>query len=382
MARPLTLIGGVALAAFAAPSFAATLNLCGQNASLLDQASAEDARTAAVNGAAESAERTEFQVTAAPATSSVSSAKGLDFQADAEGGTASLRVGGSLDTKAACEGGYVISRTGGWSVTVSAPITSKDDEPEKRATLDGLAGSTSLEFNVRQLIVRSRATVDTDQLYAICRRAFKNSGLEGGRDWQEGDKCTEYRVQTWDRDLLPEYRAVAWGQSSRATVWGASGKVGQEDFEYYDPVTLAKLSDHRTGWSLKAYYAMKPLDEERLFTVQYEHQLAWEGQEEKILCPAGGGAADCVKGAPGKPTRVEKDIVSAEYRQRVGGSAFALNLSYDARNEVAAVGLPIYLTTNGEGRFVGGVRFDWRSDTGEAKAAVFVGVPLLFGIPE
>ena len=25
---------------------------------------------------------------------------------------------------------------------------------------------------------------------------------------------------------------------------------------------------------------LKPLDEERLFTVQYEHQVAWEGQEE------------------------------------------------------------------------------------------------------
>ncbi|WGM40791.1 hypothetical protein [Caulobacter sp. NIBR1757] len=43
---------------------------------------------------------------------------------------------------------------------------------------------------------------------------------------------------------------------------------------------------------------------------------------------------------------------------------------YDASNEVAALGLPIYLTTNGDGQFVGGIRFDWRSDTGVAKAGL------------
>lgn len=382
MARLLSLIGGVALAAIAAPGFAASFNLCGPNASDLQQIQADEIKAAAVKVEKDAAHRSESQVTAAPATSAVSPTSGFDFQADAEGGTASLRIGGSLDTKSKCEGSYLTSRTGGWSVTVSAPLTSKEGEPEKRATLDGLAGSTSLEFNVRQLVVRARATVDTEDLNAVCRRAFAKSGLEGGRAWQDSDHCSEYKVQTWARDMLPEYRAVAWGPSSRATVWGGSGKVGQEEFGYYEPATLAKLSDQRTGWSLKAYYAVKPLDEERLFTVQYEHQVAWEGQEEKILCPAGGGAADCVKGAPGKPNRVEKDILAAEYRQRTGRSAFALNLSYDARNEVAAIGLPIYLTTNGDGQFIGGIRFDWRSDTGEAKAAVFVGVPLLFGLPD
>lgn len=379
--RPLlSLLGGVALATIAAPCFATTFNLCGPNESPIAQGRADDTRASAIRGEEASAQKSEAQVTAAPATSAVSPTSGIDFQADAAGTTASFRIGGSLDTKSKCEAGYLTSRTGVWSVAISAPVTSKDDEPEKRATLEGLTGSTSLEFNVRQLIVRAKATVDTMELYAICRRAFAQTDLGKSRAWHESDECSEYKVQTWARELLPEYRAVAWGESSRATVWGGSGKVGQEDFEYYDPTTLAKLSDHRTGWSLKAYYAVKPLDEERLFTVQFEHQVAWEGQEDKILCPAGGAASDCVKGAPGKPNRVEKDILSAEYRQRTGRTAFALNLAYDARNEVAALGLPIYLTTNGDGQFIGGIRFDWRSDTGEAKAAIFVGVPLLFGI--
>lgn len=375
MRRLIIALGGLSLAVLATPCFASPVSLCGRSETV------GILKTATVY-AGDAADRSEASVAAAPAESSVSRASGIDITADADGGNASIRIGGSLDTAAECEGGYLKSRTGVWSVTVSAPLTSDKDAAEKRATLDGLAGSTSAEFNVRQLIVKARATIDVEELNAICREAFAQTDDGKTRPWSLAtDECGEDLVEDWAPGLLPRYRNLAWGESASAVVWGASGKVGSEDFDYFDATTLAKMSDSRTGWSLKAYYAAKPLDEEKLFTFQYEHQSAWEGQEEKILCPAGGPTSACVKGAPGKPTKVEKDIVSFEYRQRTGNKAFALNLGYDANNGVAAIGLPIYLTTDDKGSFIGGIRFDWRSDTEEATAAIFIGTPLTFGLP-
>lgn len=370
MTRITTLLTGCALALFAAPCFAQTVELC----------ASKEAKRGADN-AAFAANFSEEQVSAAPVGASVSRPNGVEITTTADGGVASLRIGGALATNIHCDGDYQVARTGVWSVTVSAPLNEGASSDGKLANLDGLGNSMAGEFGYRRLIVRARADVDTTKLEELCDDAWKNTAAGKAGTQRADGECDEGQVEDWDKRVLPTFRKELWGENPSAKVWGVSGKVGQEGFEYYDPATLAKLSDHKTGWSAKLYYAYKPLFQNRLFTFQYEHQRAWEGQEDKILCPVGGPTSACVKGAPGKPKGVDKDLFSVDFRQRDNDKAFSVTLTYDAANEVAAIGLPIYLTSEDKSGLVGGIRFDWRSDTNESTVAIFMAKPLDFNLP-
>lgn len=363
MRRLLMIATGAAMAMTAAPCFAESVSFC------------SDAKPDAAMQAGNSVlvRDTDAEVAAAPAASTVSRISGIDITAGDEGGTASLRLGGDLKPRISCNAEVQTTRLTSWSVTVAAPLDKSKVDGQTRASLDGFSGTTSLDFNVRRLSVSASSSADLKAIRKYCATFIAEDEVD--------DKCDQNWILENDPDRLPGYFRLAWGDSPSASVWGATGKVGQADFDYYDPATLAKMSDHRTAWSARAYFAYKPLNADRLYTFQYERQLAWEGQEDKILCPAAGPASSCVKGAPGKPTKVERDILSAELRQRTGMGAFALNLSYDAANEVSAIGLPVYLTSDEKGSLIGGIRFDWRSDTGEAKASIFVGTPLTFALP-
>lgn len=312
------------------------------------------------------------------------------FQISAEQGKSEVAIRGGKDftPRYFCKQGRGTVVTGAWTVTVSTPLNKSGDETSL-GNLDGLSGGTKLAIGFRELRVTGRAQPDTTSdkgLYKTCDTARANYAADTARAGYNAklaaeQACSAWLVSQWDPTLLPQFNEALWGRNPVSIGWGVTATVAHQEFDYLETATLAKRSDEKTGWSVKASFAVQPVTWPALFVVAYERQNDWKAQKETILCPGGGGPVTCVKGAGGPPADDDKDIVSAEYRQRFGGFAMSMKVSQDFNNDVTGIDLPIYLVPNKDKALIGGLRLGWRSDTDDVTASVFVGTPFSFGMP-
>lgn len=260
-------------------------------------------------------------------------------------------------------------RTSDWSVAISVPLGDGKNAADL-ATLDDIGDGLSVEASWR-FTRTSVDAPDTQLLLDSCARLRR-----------EGDTspCDATFFKKNDPEGYQKYLDMAWGKNPFVVGGGATIAVDHDDYEYLDATTLRDRSEEKTSASLKAFVTIQPLRRQQFFEFSYKRSISWESQDEVILCPAGGGVLTCKKGAGGPPSKTERDLLSAEYRQGLGNDfAFSFKLSYDARNDVTGADLPLYFVKDGKGGLSGGVRFGWRSDSGDTIAAVFIGAPLPFG---
>jgi hypothetical protein len=169
-------------------------------------------------------------------------------------------------------------------------------------------------------------------------------------------------------------------------LWGTTGKVGYQQYKFFQPVTLAASTLRTTPWSVGGYVAFQPnVVPNSLITFTYQHQYGNNPGSAKVACPAGAvGGKGCVDGTIGPPPPQTKDLLTLDLRQRFSGAAlklpygdFAVELtpSYDARSHVWAIDAPIYFVSDGKGGFNGGVDVSWRSDKHETIVGVFLSKP-------
>lgn len=265
-------------------------------------------------------------------------------------------------------GDDLFGRTNDWSVAITVPLGDGKDAADL-ATLDDIGDGLSVEASWRFTRV-SAGTPDPEQLLEACRTLRR-----------QGDTtpCDAEFFKRNDGEHYDRYLDMAWGKNPLVVGGGATIAVNHDDHDYLDVATLKDQSDEKTSASLKAFVTIQPLRRQQYFEFSYKRSITWKDQDEVILCPAGGGVLTCKKGAGGPPAKTERDLLSAEYRQGIGKDfALAFKMSYDARNDVTGAELPLYFIKNGEGGLSGGVRFGWRSDTGDTVAAVFIGAPLPF----
>jgi hypothetical protein len=266
-------------------------------------------------------------------------------------------------------GDNLFGRTSDWSVAISVPL-GEGKSAADLATLDDIGDGLSVEASWRFTRV-SAGTPNERELLADCARLRR-----------EGDTspCDAEFFKRNDGEHYDRYLDLAWGKNPLVVGGGATITIDHDDHDYLDATTLKDRSEEKTSASLKAFVTIQPLRRQQFFEFSYKRSISWEDQDEVILCPAGGGVLTCKKGAGGPPSKTERDLVSAEYRQGFGKNfALSFKLSYDARNDVTGADLPLYFVKDGNGGLSGGVRFGWRSDTDDTMAAIFIGAPLPFG---
>jgi len=220
-----------------------------------------------------------------------------------------------------------------YGLTLSSPIAKNSDAPTHVATLDGLVNAGSAAFTLAKY------------------------------------------------SLLDDNKPDA----SPSIVYGATAKIGYQQFTYFDHSTLAKnqTSKTPTSGSVFAGTTLGP-DQRMLLLAKFEYQNAYKDATSNVLCPAPSSApTKCINGPIGAPPRTTGHIYSLEGRYTA--SRFDLDpvLSYDSVSHVKGVNFPIYFIggVSDDGKpsaFNAGIDLGWRSDTHVAMLGIFVGSPFSF----
>lgn len=268
---------------------------------------------------------------------------------------------------------------GEFSLTASAPA-SDDGSDTELATLDGFADAVWLEAKFTHLYAPGLRDIRSGAADAICAELREVPG-------HEMDGCGVDSI----RAVLGPAKADAYARAThiRTFFWGGSARVGYDQFEYFDPITLAKEEDERTPWGVSAFFAFTPLNDPLLVTFTGAYQEAWKDADTQVLCPGGVPPVVCVNGPIGGPVDDHRSLASIEVRRgfRVDGVpgfdrwAISAQVTYDFNSDVTGVDVPVYLfqappSDDDNGRrpgLTGGLRVGWRDDTDDISLGLFIG---------
>jgi hypothetical protein len=107
----------------------------------------------------------------------------------------------------------------------------------------------------------------------------------------------------------------------------------------------------------------------------YEQRYFAAGAPRNICHPIGGtDALECAEHVLGAPAQRIGAVIHGEVRRYLGSSlALSPSVSYNFKNEVTSIAVPMYFLRNTEGGLTGGIRGSWRSDTESVSLVVFIG---------
>ena len=141
-----------------------------------------------------------------------------------------------------------------FSAILKSPLAKKG-----RTTLlspDGVPDSTSVELKFTRWRILGAKGAD-NVLLDKCEQVYKpmfiqlgkkaeefNCGTDSVQELLAGNKISEEEYEAFRRSFLPAPYAGAIS-------WGASGKIGYQDFEYYDGATLSKSEEKQGGEHLR-----------------------------------------------------------------------------------------------------------------------------------
>lgn len=267
------------------------------------------------------------------------------------------------------------------SVVIKSPLAKKG-----RTTLlspDGVPDSTSAELKyTRWKIVGIQAGSNAvgdlcDKVYlpmyvAIGKKAEDfNCDTDSIKELLVAKKITEEDYQAFRRNFFPSPYAGALN-------WGASAKVGYQDFEYYDSMTLAKNEQRKKNYGASVYFGYVPASSATAYTATFSVQRSYKEADGQVAClPTTTGAIlSCVNGALSAPTNTVKRIISLEHRRSVSKTlAIAIQLSHDFASGVNTIDIPVYLISDGKAGLSGGFAVGYSSDKDKIQLGVFVTQP-------
>lgn len=217
------------------------------------------------------------------------------------------------------------------SFTASAPLRKGEDFTVLR-DLDGFASGFSFEFkysDFRALGASRQAAVAT---------------------------LTSMTASTDARALRASVEAAvseAW-----IVVWGATAKVGYEEFDYLEEITLKERRKKKTPYGGSVFGGVL-LSDHTLLAARFEYQEAHESAAKKSFAgaPDANGLQEVTTGAYGAPTRDAKRLYTLELRTRLLGKGVTLRGTYDAVDDVVGVRLPIYFAEADKAG--GAIEFGW-----------------------
>ncbi len=320
--------------------------------------------------AQESVQQLQDRDQAAPLASKASSPSGLQISAENGASKVVLKLG--FDRSTPRNDGFLYEVL---SFIGDGPVGTPG-QGAQLASLDGAPSGTSFSLDYRRLSV-SHVNFNVPSEAAVVCQADKEKELAElkGAPLPTFENCFKRLTTQHPHDATRLLKGVPVSLGD-LSVWGFTGKVDFTNFDYVNPVTLASVSEQKTPWSAGLYAMYYPIDSTNLITLSAKYRDDYQAQDSATLCPSPAGAPlKCITGAVGAPKHVTRELLSAEYRKSFGLYAVAATVTYDAKNDVTGIDLPIYFVPDATGGLTGGIKLGWRSDTKDTTAGVFIGKP-------
>ena len=313
-----------------------------------------------------------------------SSGGAVQITAANEGSSASLRFGRTISRLNDKIGNFST-----WNLLFSAPLD-KDEDTTEVATLDGLNKAFTAKFVFNTFHwpgLPEDEKLRNQELYdKICEEA-KRGYLEDGKKEEDWD-CDSNMVKVYANHRYAEFRPLVIKQADPSkpntwrTLWGFSGTIGYEKFDYRDPITLDEDDTSKAPWAAGAHVGFIPpiKNYQILVSLGYDYQESFRKHPDSVKCPVDTGASvvSCVSGSFGEPDRRRKHLGYIEIRGLVAGFGTSLKYTYDFENYVNGLDMPIYLFRNKSNNLNAGLRFGWNDDNEDVQAGVFVGSEFKF----
>ena len=295
-----------------------------------------------------------------------------EINASTDGSNAIIKVSRSVSTPS---DGIFQTLT----LTASAPLD-KSSERTELVSLDGLRNAFTLGtkytwFKIGGKLQNPTASEATskknDEICAEMVAAFKNQT----RSEQE-PVCDTNNVKTFLPSRYLEFKSLFFADEGWMLSLGIEPKVGYKKFEFLDSATLNKVSDRKTPWSIEAFVGFTPPAWKSIITFGGNYQEGFKDASNGVLCPpsGSGGPVQCKTGPIGGPVDDKAELLYAEIRRRLGPAGISLKVTYDFKENLAGVDLPITFVKDKDGNLTGGVRVGW-TETDHWQAGIFVGTP-------
>ncbi|MEO6194972.1 MAG: hypothetical protein ABIS20_18305 [Thermoanaerobaculia bacterium] len=262
------------------------------------------------------------------------------------------------------------------TVTASAPLDDSSDRTEL-VSLDGLTNAFTMGvkytwFNltgVTNPLDDADAEKKSDEICDQLTAAYQEKTAK-----KDVPTCDTATVQEYLPAKYKEFKNLFFSPDGWTFSGGFEPKVGYKKFEFLDSLNLAKLSDAKTPWSVQAFLGFKPRRLQTLITLGGSYQKGFKDADKGTLCPvsSGTGPVTCKTGAIGRPVSDDAELVYLEVRHRLGPAGASLKFTYDFKQDLTGVDLPIAFVKDGDGNLRGGIRAGW-TRTGHWQAGIFVG---------
>jgi hypothetical protein len=265
----------------------------------------------------------------------------IEVNASEDGTNASIRVGTTLSRR----GGAFHTLT----LTAGAPV----DKAEGSAfsAFDPFANSVFIEgrYTFSQLLGRVK---NASAVYQFCESIAPQSAAT-----LETVGCSDEYVRANAPDRFVEFQRLTY-RNPKVIFAGLSGRVGHDRYEFLEAATGNKLDETRTPWSVGGFLGISFLDWRNSFAVEYRHEKSFKAAPTAAVCPASAtGVVICLIGPVGQPKEQEQDIVTGEFRQRLGRNfAFSIKVSYELESEIFKLDVPLYFIDDDKLGLNAGVR--------------------------
>ncbi|MCM8557230.1 hypothetical protein [Sphingomicrobium sediminis] len=282
---------------------------------------------------------------------------------------------------------YTIRTT---KLIVSAPANKSGDT--SFATLDSLASGVKAELNFASFDgeTPSASEIRASTIYRLAVAECLAKAI-AGVDCYKIDDAFLATLAPATRDAWNDYIFEETLAGARGISVGAS--LGYNEYSYFDTPTLMKDKDREVGFGVSAGLLLFPRRGSSLL-LEGEYQYGFKEAKSQITCPTDiEDDADfftCIEGPLAAPTRTDKFIMSAAYRQQIeiaGGTiikdlAIAPTLQFDVLNDDLSIDVPVYLVRSKKDGLVAGIRLGWEDEDDESdfKIGIFYGQAFdLFG---
>jgi hypothetical protein len=263
-------------------------------------------------------------------------------------------------------------------------INNADDPAKTKAQFDALLATIEAYEETQQnaspqyaLERATRSKVESIKTIAIAASKKCLDGFEGGELDGTRSLVSEYGT---DEDQ------TASGDWDASGLWfgGGNFKISRTDYAFVDQLAFTKDEIGRTSYKLEAYAGHIFKGGEQSAVASFAYSRAYKSQDEVSICqPNGIGLQiSCIEGPLGKPAKLERYILAAEFRRRfavaaLGANAIAIapKISYELKSGDALFDLPIFFSPNKDNKLNGGLRLGYDTGKHDFGFGLFVGVP-------
>ena len=278
--------------------------------------------------------------------SPVSLLNAIEINAGEEGTNAAIRIGTKIsDAKGSFH-----------AVSLTAGAALDKDTGVAFSSLDPFANGVFLEGRYTFTHLFGRRRNPGAAAFSICEEVERSSGVA-----MEGNCSSDY-IATNGRSRYDEFDRLFF-KNATVVFAGFTGRVGREGFDFLDPATGGPLDGSRTPWSLGAFAGVSYLPWRNSFAIEMRHQTSFKAAATAAVCPGTPGVTVCPVGPVGPPSERKQDVVTGEFRQRLGQSfAFAVRGSYSFKGNIFELDVPVYFIADAKQGLNAGVRARYVDD--------------------